>query len=43
MVTWTSPLAVAFRDTATELTGKFALGAALRGLGRVYDWRPPDR
>jgi hypothetical protein len=35
--------AVAFRNTATGLTGKLAQGAALRGLGRVYDWRPPDR
>jgi 2-polyprenyl-6-methoxyphenol hydroxylase-like FAD-dependent oxidoreductase len=43
MATWTSPLAVAFRNTATGLTGRLAPGAALRGLGRVYDWRPPDR
>jgi 2-polyprenyl-6-methoxyphenol hydroxylase-like FAD-dependent oxidoreductase len=43
MATWTSPLAVAFRNTAAELTGKLAPGVALRGLGRVYDWRPPDR
>ena len=43
MATWTSPLAVAFRNTAMGLTGRLAPGAALRGLGRVYDWRPPDR
>ena len=40
MTTWTSPLAVAFRNTVTQLTGKLAPGAALRGLAPIYDWQP---
>jgi 2-polyprenyl-6-methoxyphenol hydroxylase-like FAD-dependent oxidoreductase len=40
MTTWTSPFAVAFRNTVTQLTGKLAPGAALRGLDRIYDWQP---
>jgi 2-polyprenyl-6-methoxyphenol hydroxylase-like FAD-dependent oxidoreductase len=41
MATWTSPPAVAFRDTLTRLAGKLASGAALRGLDSVYGWQPP--
>jgi 2-polyprenyl-6-methoxyphenol hydroxylase-like FAD-dependent oxidoreductase len=41
MTTWTSPFAVAFRNTATELAGRLAPRAALRGLAAVYDWQPP--
>jgi hypothetical protein len=41
MATWTSPAAVAFRNTVTRLTGKLAPGAALRGLAPIYDWQPP--
>jgi 2-polyprenyl-6-methoxyphenol hydroxylase-like FAD-dependent oxidoreductase len=40
MTTWTSPIAVAFRDTVTRLTGKLAPGAALRSLDHIYDWQP---
>jgi 2-polyprenyl-6-methoxyphenol hydroxylase-like FAD-dependent oxidoreductase len=39
--TWTSPAAVAFRDTAARVVGKLAPGAALRGLASVYGWQPP--
>jgi 2-polyprenyl-6-methoxyphenol hydroxylase-like FAD-dependent oxidoreductase len=39
---WTSPAAVALRDAAVLATGKLAPAAMLRGLGTVYDWRPPD-
>jgi 2-polyprenyl-6-methoxyphenol hydroxylase-like FAD-dependent oxidoreductase len=41
MTTWASPPALAFRDTATWLTGKLAPGAALRGLVPIYGWQPP--
>jgi 2-polyprenyl-6-methoxyphenol hydroxylase-like FAD-dependent oxidoreductase len=41
MTTWTSPPAIAFRNTMTRLTGKLAQGAALRGLAPIYDWQPP--
>ena len=41
MTTWTSPPAVAFRNTVIRLTGKLAPGAALRGLVPIYDWQPP--
>jgi len=41
MTTWTSPPAVAFRDTVAWLTGKLAPGAALRGLAPIYGWQPP--
>jgi len=42
MTTWTSAPAVAARDTLTLLAGKFAPGAALRGLTPIYDWHAPD-
>ena len=41
MTTWTSPPAVALRNTATWLPGKLAPGAALRSLTPLYDWQPP--
>jgi 2-polyprenyl-6-methoxyphenol hydroxylase-like FAD-dependent oxidoreductase len=41
MTTWSSPPAVAFRNTAAWLTGRVAPGAALRGLGPMYGWQPP--
>jgi len=41
MATWTSPAAVAFRNTLTRLVGRLAPGAALRGLAPIYDWQPP--
>jgi 2-polyprenyl-6-methoxyphenol hydroxylase-like FAD-dependent oxidoreductase len=41
MSTWSSPAAVAFRDTVTWLTGRLAPGAALRPLVSVYGWQPP--
>ena len=41
MTTWTSPPAIAFRNTVIRLTGKLAPGAALRGLVPIYDWQPP--
>ena len=41
MTTWASPPAVAFRNTVARLTGKFAPGAALRGLAPIYGWQPP--
>jgi len=41
MTTWTARPAVAARNTAAALLGKLAPGAALRGLGPIYDWRPP--
>lgn len=41
MATWTSWPAVAARNTAAALLGKLAPGAALRGLGPIYDWQPP--
>jgi 2-polyprenyl-6-methoxyphenol hydroxylase-like FAD-dependent oxidoreductase len=41
MSTWSSPAAVAFRDTATWLAGRLAASAELRALAPVYDWRPP--
>ena len=40
MTTWTSPLAVAFRNTMTRLAGNLAPGAAVGGLAPIYDWRP---
>jgi 2-polyprenyl-6-methoxyphenol hydroxylase-like FAD-dependent oxidoreductase len=40
MATWTSPVAVALRDTVTRMVGKLAPNAALRGLDSVYGWRP---
>jgi 2-polyprenyl-6-methoxyphenol hydroxylase-like FAD-dependent oxidoreductase len=42
MTTWSSPGAVAFRDTVTWLTGRLAPGAALRPLVHIYDWQPPE-
>jgi 2-polyprenyl-6-methoxyphenol hydroxylase-like FAD-dependent oxidoreductase len=41
MTTWTSPLAVALRDSLAAVLGKVAPGAALRGVAPVLDWRPP--
>jgi 2-polyprenyl-6-methoxyphenol hydroxylase-like FAD-dependent oxidoreductase len=41
MTTWTARPAVAARNTAVGLLGKLAPGAALRGLGPIYDWQPP--
>jgi 2-polyprenyl-6-methoxyphenol hydroxylase-like FAD-dependent oxidoreductase len=41
MTTWTSPPAVAFRNTAMRLTGKLAPAAALRSLAPIYGWQPP--
>jgi len=42
MTTWTSRPATGLRDTAVWLSGKLAPTAPLRGLTRIYDWRPPD-
>ena len=39
--TWASPAAVAVRNTLAQLAGKFAPGAAIRGLGQIYGWQPP--
>jgi 2-polyprenyl-6-methoxyphenol hydroxylase-like FAD-dependent oxidoreductase len=41
MTTWTSPPAVAIRNTATRLIGKLAPEAALRSLTPLYGWQPP--
>lgn len=41
MATLTARPAVAARDAAAWLLGKLAPGAALRGLGAIYDWQPP--
>ena len=41
MATWTSPAAVALRDTVVRVAGKLAPNAALRGLDSVYGWQPP--
>jgi 2-polyprenyl-6-methoxyphenol hydroxylase-like FAD-dependent oxidoreductase len=41
MATWTSPAAVALRDTLAWLAGRLAPGAAVRGVAKVYDWQPP--
>jgi len=41
MATWTSPAAVAVRDTVVRVAGKLAPNAALRGLDGVYGWQPP--
>jgi 2-polyprenyl-6-methoxyphenol hydroxylase-like FAD-dependent oxidoreductase len=41
MSTWSSPAAVAFRDTLTWLAGRLAARAELRALATVYDWQPP--
>ena len=42
MTTWASPPAIAFRNTVTRLTGKFAPRAALRSLAPIYSWQPPE-
>jgi 2-polyprenyl-6-methoxyphenol hydroxylase-like FAD-dependent oxidoreductase len=42
MSTWTSPAAVAVRDTATWLAGRLAASAELRALAPVYGWQPPS-
>jgi 2-polyprenyl-6-methoxyphenol hydroxylase-like FAD-dependent oxidoreductase len=41
MSTWSSPAAVAFRDTMTWLAGRLAASAELRALAPVYGWQPP--
>ena len=41
MATWTSPAAVALRNTVVRVVGKLAPGAALRGLAPIYGWQPP--
>jgi 2-polyprenyl-6-methoxyphenol hydroxylase-like FAD-dependent oxidoreductase len=41
MTTWTSPPAVALRNTVMRLTGKLAPGAALRSLDPIFGWQPP--
>jgi 2-polyprenyl-6-methoxyphenol hydroxylase-like FAD-dependent oxidoreductase len=41
VTTWTSPLAVAVRDSLAAVVGKLGLGASLRGLDAIYDWQPP--
>jgi 2-polyprenyl-6-methoxyphenol hydroxylase-like FAD-dependent oxidoreductase len=41
MATWTSPVGVAFRDGLVAIMGKLNPGAALRGLDKIYDWKPP--
>ena len=41
MSTWSSPAAVAFRDTATWLAGRLAASAELRALTPIYGWQPP--
>jgi hypothetical protein len=41
MATWTSPPAIAVRNTLAALGGRLAPGAALRSLTPVYDWQPP--
>ena len=41
MATWTSPAAVALRDTVVRVAGKLAPNTALRGLDGVYGWQPP--
>jgi 2-polyprenyl-6-methoxyphenol hydroxylase-like FAD-dependent oxidoreductase len=42
MTMWTSPFAVALRDSLAAVVGKAAPGAALRGIAPVLDWHPPD-
>ena len=42
MTTWTSPPAIAFRNTVTWLTGKLVPRAALRSLAPIYSWQPPE-
>jgi 2-polyprenyl-6-methoxyphenol hydroxylase-like FAD-dependent oxidoreductase len=42
MSTWTSPTAVALRNTVTRLAGRLAPAAALRGLDAIYGWQPPS-
>jgi 2-polyprenyl-6-methoxyphenol hydroxylase-like FAD-dependent oxidoreductase len=42
MTTWTSPVAVALRDTFASVMGKLNPAAALRGLSGIYDWQPPE-
>src|SRR5262249_29380360 len=41
LTTWTSPAAVAVRNALVTALGKIAPGAALAGVGPVFDWRPP--
>ncbi|HSZ40210.1 MAG TPA: FAD-dependent monooxygenase [Trebonia sp.] len=41
MTTWTSPTAVALRDTLVATIGKIAPGAAMVGVNSVFGWEPP--
>lgn len=41
MTTWTSPPAIAIRDTMTLILGKLMPRAPLRSLAPVYGWQPP--
>lgn len=41
MTTWTSPPAIALRNTMLLLVGKLMPSAPLRGVARIYDWQPP--
>jgi 2-polyprenyl-6-methoxyphenol hydroxylase-like FAD-dependent oxidoreductase len=42
MTTWSAPLAVTFRNTATRLIGRLAPGTAILGLVPIYGWQPPE-
>jgi 2-polyprenyl-6-methoxyphenol hydroxylase-like FAD-dependent oxidoreductase len=41
MATWTSPTAVALRNTLVATIGKIAPGAAMAGVNSVFGWEPP--
>jgi len=41
MTAWSSPAAVAARDTVTWLAGRLAARAELRAVAPVYGWQPP--
>jgi hypothetical protein len=41
MTTWTARPAIVVRNTATQLMGRIAPSAMLRGLGPVYNGEPP--
>jgi 2-polyprenyl-6-methoxyphenol hydroxylase-like FAD-dependent oxidoreductase len=41
MATWSSPPAVALRNTVLGLAGRLAPNAALRSLDPIYSWQPP--
>jgi 2-polyprenyl-6-methoxyphenol hydroxylase-like FAD-dependent oxidoreductase len=42
MTTWTSPVAVAVRNTLVTAIGKIAPSAALAGVAPVFSWQPPE-